>query len=113
MSLWLNVFAVMDYLQKLFKSVSGETRLKILLLLLQRKELSVGEITATLEGKVSTISRNLTILERDNFVKAKHISSNVYYSINNNPRYRYNRAILQVLRLRLEESKIRKKLENL
>ncbi len=88
----------MDTLQRLFKSVSGKTRLEILLLLLYKGELSVSNIAMELDRKISTISRNLTILEKDNFVKARYMSSSVYYSIKETPGLKYNKAILQMLR---------------
>jgi DNA-binding MarR family transcriptional regulator len=71
----------MDILQRLFKSVSGKTRLDILLLLLDKGELSVTEISSLLKRKINTISQNLRILEKDNFVKFRHTSINTYYSI--------------------------------
>lgn len=95
----------MDILQRLFKSVSGKTRLDILLLLLDSGELSVGEIASQLNRKINTISQNIRILEKDNFVTARHTSTNVYYSIKENPRYKYNQAILGILRTRLKEIK--------
>lgn len=95
----------MDILQRLFKSVSGKTRIEILLLLLDREELSVSDIASELGLKISTISRNLGILERDNFVKARYMSSNVFYSIKEDTRYKYNHGILNILRTRLEENK--------
>jgi len=94
----------MDILQRLFKSVSGKTRIEILLLLLDRGELSVSDIASELDIKMSTISRNLGILERDNFVKARYMSSNVFYTIKQDTRYKYNQAILNILRTRLEEN---------
>lgn len=97
----------MDILQRLFKSVSGKTRIDILLLLLERGELSVSNIASALRRKMSTISRNLSILEKDNFVKARHTSVNVFYSIKTEVRYNYNKAILQILRDRLKEIKRR------
>ena len=93
----------MDILQRLFKSVSGKTRLDILLLLLDRGECSVGGIASRLGRKISTISRNIGILEKDNFVRARHTSTNVYYSIKQEPRYKYNQSILEILRKRLSE----------
>jgi len=100
----------MDLLQRLFKSVSGETRIKILILLLRKGELSVGDIASELDRKISTISRNLSILEQNNFVASRHLGANVYYRIKDDPKWSYNRAILRVLRLRLEETKIRERL---
>jgi len=95
----------MDILQRLFKSVSGKTRIDILLLLLEEGELSVGEIATKLKRKVTTISRNLSILEKDNFIKAHHTSNYTFYSIKEGPKYKYNHAILEILRQRLAEIK--------
>lgn len=93
----------MDILQRLFKSVSGKTRIDILLLLLNEGELSVGEIAAKLNRKIPVISRNLSILEKDNFIKARHISNYAFYSIKEESKYKYNHAILEILRQRLIE----------
>jgi DNA-binding transcriptional ArsR family regulator len=96
----------MDILQRLFKSVSGKTRLEILLLLLEKGELSVGEIASSLKRKFSTISQNLRILEKDNFVRFRHDQGNVYYSIKlNSEKYPYNHQILEILKNRLKEIK--------
>lgn len=83
------------------------TRLDILILLLDKGELPVGEIASQLNRKVNTASRNLGILEKDNFVVARHTSSNVFYSIKEDPRYKYNQDIFVILRKRLEEIKSR------
>lgn len=99
----------MDLLQRLFKSVSGKTRIDILLLLLDKGEISVGEIANNLHRKITTISRNLAILEKDNFVRARHTSTHVFYSINDDVRYRYNQRILEILKLRLREIKKKQK----
>ena len=92
-------------MQRLFKSVSGKTRIDIILLLLDRRELSVGDIASLLNRKMNTISRNLSILEKDNFLKARHTSVNVYYSVKEEDKYKYNRGILKILRNRLKEIK--------
>jgi len=49
--------------------------------LLEKGELTVNEISSILNRQMSTISRNLRILEKNNFVKARHTSKNVFYSI--------------------------------
>lgn len=95
----------MDILQRLFKSVSGKTRIDILLLLLDKQELSVGEIASSLNRKINTISRNLSILEKDNFVKVRHTSVNAFYSIKKKEQYKYNQKILEILKQRLHEIK--------
>jgi DNA-binding transcriptional ArsR family regulator len=95
----------MDILQRLFKSLSGKTRLEILLLLLEKGELTVKEIATSLNRKINTISQNLKILERDNFVKFRHTSIHTYYSIKKDKKYPYNEAILKILKKRLKELK--------
>jgi len=95
----------MDILQRLFKSVSGKTRLEILLLLLSEGEMSVSEIATALNRKINTISRNIRILEKDNFVKVRHTSTNAYYSIKEDPKFKYNREIFKILKMRLNEIK--------
>jgi DNA-binding transcriptional ArsR family regulator len=95
----------MDILQRLFKSLSGKTRLDILLLLLEKGELSVNGISSLLDRKISTISRNLRILEKDNFVKTRHTSRNIFYSIKKESKYKYNLDILRILKKRLKEIK--------
>lgn len=95
----------MDILQRLFKSVSGKTRIEILLLLLSEGEMSVSEIASALNRKINTISRNIRILEKDNFVKVRHTSTNAYYSIKDDPKFKYNREIFKILKMRLSEIK--------
>jgi DNA-binding transcriptional ArsR family regulator len=95
----------MDIVQRIFKSLAGKTRLDILLLLLEKEELTVNEISSILHRQVSTISRNLRILEKDNFVKARHTSRNVHYSIKKDKKYKYNLKILKLLKERLKEIK--------
>lgn len=95
----------MDIIQRIFKSVSGKTRLDILLLLLEKGELAVNEISSLLNRKMNTISQNLRILEKDNFVKVRHTSKNAYYSIKRDKKYKYNLEILKILEKRLKEIK--------
>jgi DNA-binding MarR family transcriptional regulator len=78
--------------------------LEILLLLLHKGELSVSNIALELDRKISTVSRNLNILERDEFVNARNISSQVFYSIKERSKFKYNNAILSILKTRLEDS---------
>lgn len=99
----------MDVIQRIFKSLSAKTRLDILLLLLERKELTVGQISELLNRKFSTISRNLRVLEKDNFLKVRHDSKNAYYSIKSDKKYKYNQFIIKFLKERLKEIKKFKK----
>jgi len=95
----------MELLQRLFKSVSSRTRIDILLLLLYKGELSVSDIALELDRKISTVSRNLSILEKDSFVTCRHMGSSAYYSINDKPKLKYNRAILTILKIRLRNTR--------
>jgi DNA-binding transcriptional ArsR family regulator len=98
----------MDILQRLFKSLSGKTRLEILLLLLEKGELTVKEIATSLNRKINTISQNLKILERDNFVKFRHTSTHTYYSIKKDKKYPYNEAIFKNFEGEVKRAKIYK-----
>ena len=62
----------MDILQRFFKSVSGKARIDILLLLLDKGELCAGDIASFLNCKINTVSQNIRLLEKDNFVKVYH-----------------------------------------
>jgi len=99
----------MELLQRLFKSLSSDTRINILLLLLRKGEMSVSEIANALNCKISTISRNLVILERNYFISSRHLGANVYYRINEDPKWHYNNAILKVLKMRNKEIALSKK----
>jgi ArsR family transcriptional regulator len=66
---------------QLFKALADETRLKILWLLLEEKELSVGDITGVLLIPQSTVSRHLRYLLNAGLVKDRREGQSVYYRI--------------------------------
>ncbi|ACH38859.1 helix-turn-helix transcriptional regulator, ArsR family [Citrifermentans bemidjiense Bem] len=72
-----------DILQ-LYKSLSDETRLRILALLLAEGELCVCDIIATLKLPQSTISRQLAILRKTGWVNDRRSGLWIYYSIREN-----------------------------
>jgi ArsR family transcriptional regulator len=67
----------------IFKALADETRLRILLLLLDG-ELCVCEIIAALELPQSTVSRHLAYLKRTGWVSDRKQGVWMYYSLNEN-----------------------------
>jgi len=86
----------MRNLVKIFKALSNEIRLKIVLYLLKNKEATVTEISNKLKINHFRASRNLKILENAYLVK-NHIAKNwVFYSINKSPK-KFHSKILKIL----------------
>ena len=67
-------------ISKLFKVISDPTRLSILFLL-QKKELSVGNIVLALDMEQSAISHQLKILKDSRLVKARREGKSMVYSL--------------------------------
>jgi ArsR family transcriptional regulator len=67
----------------IFKALADETRLRVLLLLLDG-ELCVCEIIAALELPQSTISRHLAYLKRTGWVRDRKQGVWMYYCLNDN-----------------------------
>jgi len=78
---------------QLFKALGDETRLKILWLLLEEKELSVGDITGILLIPQSTVSRHLRYLLNAGLVKDRRERQSVYYRINVAPESREGKLL--------------------
>ena len=68
---------------KLFKAMSDETRQQILLLL-EDKECTVGEIVDNFELSQPTISRHLSVLREADMVVDQRRGQNVIYRLNRN-----------------------------
>lgn len=64
-----------------FKVFADLTRMKILTILLKRKELCVGCITDLGEVTQSAISHQLRLLKASGLVKARREGKNMYYSL--------------------------------
>jgi len=67
---------------KIFKALGNERRLLILKHLLERKELTVGQISELISLSFKSVSKHLSILENVNLVKSRQIGLNRLYSIN-------------------------------
>lgn len=67
-------------LDKFFKALSDETRRSILRLL-QRRELSVGEIVANFRLSQPTISRHLSVLKEARLVTDRRSGQHVMYRL--------------------------------
>ncbi len=66
----------------LFKALSSRSRIKILQVLADRGELSVEELTQSLDLAGPTVSRHLQILRLQEIVSARRDAQNRYYSLN-------------------------------
>jgi len=71
----------MKYAIKIFKVLSNEKRVKILKLLINGDELSVGEISEELKMPFVTISRHLEKLRTAELVKFREQGLKIYYSL--------------------------------
>ncbi|AEE26755.1 Transcriptional regulator, ArsR family [Francisella hispaniensis] len=65
----------------LLKAISHESRLLILCLLL-RREMTVGELAEYSSLSQSAFSQHLSVLRNNGLVKCRKEAQNVYYSIN-------------------------------
>ncbi len=64
-----------------FKALSHRSRLRLLELLAQHRELSVGELTDAMPREGSTISRHLNQLNLHGLVRVRQEGQNRYYSL--------------------------------
>ena len=76
---------------KLFKALSDETRQQILVLL-EERESTVGEIVDNFELSQPTISRHLSVLREAELVVDQRRGQNVIYRLNRNALARSMRA---------------------
>lgn len=72
--------------KKHFSILSGETRMKILYLLLREKELCVRDMADILETTVSAVSHQLKILRKNEFVESRKNAQTVFYSLTSKSR---------------------------
>jgi len=86
----------------IFKALADETRLRILLLLLDG-ELCVCEIIAALELPQSTVSRHLAYLKRTGWVSDRKQGVWMYYRLENSVK-RLHKPLTTILRNALAES---------
>jgi ArsR family transcriptional regulator, arsenate/arsenite/antimonite-responsive transcriptional repressor len=90
------LMAMRDF-AKLFKSLSDETRIRILKVLLER-ECCVCEVMQALDISQSRASRNLGILEDAGFIKSKRDGLWIVYSIDEQKMNSYAVSLIKLLR---------------
>jgi DNA-binding transcriptional ArsR family regulator len=70
-------------IERMFKALGGHNRI-VILLMLSRKEMCVCEMTAALNIPQPSISHELGILEREEFIKRRRVGRWVFYSLSKN-----------------------------
>ena len=68
-------------LAELFKVFGDSTRIRILFMLFEGEEISVGELAETLSMTQSAISHQLKILKANKLIKSRRSGKQVYYSL--------------------------------
>ena len=81
-SLYEEMFEQREELAKLLKLIAHESRLMILCLL-DKKEMPVGEINKQIKLSQSALSQHLAILRRNNLVSTRRKSQTIYYKLSN------------------------------
>lgn len=71
----------MCLLARLFNGFANSTRLSILLLLVQRGEMKVGELVEALEAPQPRVSDHLRCLSGCGYVQVRREGRNAYYSV--------------------------------
>ncbi|MCD6319449.1 MAG: winged helix-turn-helix transcriptional regulator [Candidatus Desulfofervidaceae bacterium] len=87
---------------KAFKALGDENRLKIVKLLLVRKELCVCELQALLRLSQPTISHHLRILEEAEFLKSRREGQWVIYQLN--PKDEFKNHLIEIIDEALKEN---------
>jgi len=95
----------MHELVKVFRTLSDETRIRILKILMER-ECCVCEVMQALDISQSRASRNLGILEDDGFVKARRDGMWVVYAIDEQTVNNYAASLIKMLRGSLASEEI-------
>ena len=96
----------MRQLSKVFKSLSDETKLRILKILQERDELCVCEIMQALNISQSRASRNLGVLKNAGFITDRREGLWVYYSINKEKANEYHIAVNKLVKDWLNDEEI-------
>ena len=94
----------MRELIKVSKSLSDETRIRMLKLLLE-KDICVREMQEIFPKSQSQVSRNLKMLMEAGFLKRRHEGKCVVYIVDRANSNRYCRALLDVLADSFNDSK--------
>ena len=102
----------MRQLIKVFKTLSDETKVRILKILQERDELCVCEIMQALNISQSRASRNLGILRDAGFVTDRRDGLWVYYSVNKEKINEYHQPMNELVKSWLNDKDIIKKDRN-
>lgn len=89
----------MDFLVKIFKALSNQHRIS-LLHLLKDGEKEISPLANQLKLPYKTVARNLKILERTNLIISRRWKGLVYYSLRNEDRLEYNKALYDLIEKR-------------
>ena len=84
-------------LSKLFRVLSDETRLKLLVILRQKGEAHVTELCRTLRLPQPTVSHHLGLLRVHGLVRNRRNGKQVFYSIDESRYGRASKAVAQLL----------------
>ena len=88
----------MRALEKVLKSLSDGTRIRMLKILLEKESLCVCEVMQALNISQTRASRNLGILEEAGFVVSKRKGTWVHYSVNKKPVNKYCKSIEKLIK---------------
>lgn len=91
----------------ILKALSDESRLRILKLLLGRKELCVCEIEAALNLSQSKVSRHLTVLRSAGLVEDRREGLWIFYSLFK-PQNDFEKSIVQIIKNALSDDELTK-----
>lgn len=92
----LNSISSLKNSRNILKGLSGDTRLKILILLHQINELCVCDIADVLDTTVSAVSHQLRILKELKFVETRRDTQTIYYLLTDKEKFD---SVLKVLDL--------------
>ncbi len=93
---------VLFELADLFKVFGDATRLRILMVLLEREELSVSELAEMLGMTQSAISHQLQTLRQNKLVKTRRDGKSILYSLDDE----HVRSIIETGREHIEEERV-------
>jgi len=91
----------MDFLLRMFKALANETRIKIIEILLRKKQLSLDEIATYINRPYKTVAGHLKNLEKAGLLKTQRWKGEVLYSLNAGSNLYYNRQLIDLVKKRM------------
>ena len=83
-------------LTKIARSLANEKRILIIRTLIQKKEMSVSEISEELNFPLKTISRHLRVLDGADLTRHRRSGNQVYYSLALKPKDPTHKKIISL-----------------